>query len=118
MTTIIDTTRKEHLMTTHDNHNDLSMSASGGCCGGTSKAEDLSMSASGGCCGGTSKAEDLTDTQADDVTECPVMVGTPVIKSEAEEAGLYRDYQGQRYWLCCASCGPLFDADPELYAPA
>ncbi len=35
----------------------LSASDSGGCCGGTSKAEDLSMSASGGCCGGTPKAE-------------------------------------------------------------
>ena len=118
MTTVIDTNRKEHLMTTHDNHNDLSMSASGGRCGGTSKAEDLSMSASGGCCGGTSKAEDLTNTQDGHDTECPVMVGNPVIKSEAEKAGLYRDYQGQRYWLCCGFCEPLFDADPERYATA
>ena len=36
----------------------------------------------------------------------------------AEEAGLYRDYQGQRYWVCCAACGPLFDADPDRYANA
>lgn len=87
-------------MTTPNNHNDQSTSASEGCCGHTPKTEDL------------------TNTQADDVTECPVMVGTPVIKAQAEEAGLYRDYQGQRYWLCCASCGPLFDADPERYAAA
>ncbi len=38
-------------MTTHDNHNDQSMSVSGGCCGHTPKIEDL------------------TNTQADDVTE-------------------------------------------------
>ena len=102
-------------MTTNDNYNDLSMSTAGGCCGGTSTAADLSMSAAGGCCGGTSTAADLTSRRAEDVTECPVMVGTPVIKSEAEEAGFYRDYQGQRYWMCCGSCGRCFDSDPELY---
>lgn len=31
---------------------------------------------------------------------------------------LYRDYQGQRYWFCCAACGPLFDANPDQYANA
>lgn len=87
-------------MTTHDNRNDPSTSVSGGCCGHTPTAADL------------------TNTQADDVTECPVMVGTAVIKAQAEEAGYYRDYQGQRYWMCCASCGPLFDADPDRYANA
>lgn len=87
-------------MTAHDNHNDTNTTASTGCCGHTPTAENL------------------TDTRADDITECPVMVGTTVIKTQAEEAGLYRDYQGQRYWLCCASCGPLFDADPDRYAAA
>ncbi len=87
-------------MTAQDNHNDTKTSASGGFCGHTPTAENL------------------TDTKADDVTECPVMVGTTVIKAQAEEAGLYRDYQGQRYWLCCASCGPLFDPDPDRYAAA
>ena len=72
----------------------------------------------GGCSGHAPKTEDLAAAKGDDVTECPVMAGTPVIKSEAEEAGLYRDYQGQRYWLCCDACVPLFDADPALYAPA
>ncbi len=61
--------------------------------------------------------ESLTSAAADEVTECPVMVGTPVIQTQAEEAGPYRDHQGQRYWLC-AFCGPLFDADPERYAAA
>lgn len=45
----------------------------------------------------------------------------PVIKAQAEVVeveGLYLYYQGQRYWLCCDSCGPLSDADPECYAAA
>jgi YHS domain-containing protein len=52
----------------------------------------------------------------EDLAECPVMVGSTVVKADAEAAGLVRDYEGQRYWLCCASCGPLFDADPAKYA--
>ncbi|NDK33018.1 hypothetical protein [Nesterenkonia haasae] len=74
--------------------------------------------APGSCSGHAPKADHLTVTNSADVTECLVMPGTPVIKSEAEEAGLYRDYNGQRYWLCCATCGPLFDADPDRYADA
>lgn len=74
--------------------------------------------ASSGCSGHTPNAEDLAATNSDDVTECLVMAGTPVIKSQAEEAGLYRDYQGQRYWFCCDACGPMFDANPEQYANA
>ncbi len=70
-------------------------------------------------CGGHAPSTDaLAQASADDVTECPVMAGTTVIKSHAEEAGLYRDHEGQRYWLCCDSCGPLFDADPERYVAA
>jgi YHS domain-containing protein len=42
--------------------------------------------------------------------------GSPVLISQAEEAGFYRDYGGRRYWFCCAGCGSLFDADPEGYA--
>ena len=51
-----------------------------------------------------------------DMTTCPVMVGNPVNKQDAEEKGLFRDYDGQRYWLCCAGCGPTFDSDPAKYA--
>lgn len=80
----------------------------------------------GSCCGGqttNSKAQDLTLTarpaQIDDaIAECPVMAGTPVVKAVAEAKGLYRDYQGKRYWLCCPGCGPAFDADPARYAEA
>jgi YHS domain-containing protein len=46
------------------------------------------------------------------------MEGTPVVKATAEAAGLFRDYEGTRYWFCCAACGPLFDADPAKYAAA
>lgn len=44
------------------------------------------------------------------------MIGTTVVKAQAEEAGLYRDYHGQRYWLCCDTCSALFDANPAEYA--
>lgn len=59
----------------------------------------------------------LTPT-GEDVTTCPVMEGTPVVKSVAEAQGLFRDHDGQRYWFCCAGCGPAFDADPARYAAA
>ncbi len=58
------------------------------------------------------------DLDAADVALCPVMAGSPVNKQQAEDAGLVRDHEGQRYWLCCAACGPLFDADPARYAAA
>jgi YHS domain-containing protein len=52
------------------------------------------------------------------VAECVVMPGTPVVKEEAELAGLVREYEGKKYYLCCDACGPLFDADPAKYAHA
>ncbi|MEX1079148.1 MAG: YHS domain-containing protein [Homoserinimonas sp.] len=58
------------------------------------------------------------DTATDDLSVCLVMAGTPVVKSIAEAQGLYRDYEGQRYYFCCGACGPLFDADPAKYASA
>lgn len=72
----------------------------------------------GGCCGHPPSADAVGQTPDTEMAECPVMGGTPVVKADAEAAGLYRDYSGQRYWLCCASCGPLFAADPERYATA
>lgn len=91
-------------MTAHDHHNHDHGHGHG--------------SASGGCSGHAPKTEDLAKANSDDVTECLVMAGTPVIKSQAEAEGLYRDYNGERYWFCCAACGPLFDADPDRYANA
>jgi Cu2+-exporting ATPase len=51
----------------------------------------------------------------DDLAVCPVMPSNVVVKRDAEEAGFYRDYEGQRYWFCCGGCGPRFDADPERF---
>ncbi|WP_435595029.1 heavy metal translocating P-type ATPase [Tsukamurella tyrosinosolvens] len=53
---------------------------------------------------------------SDEKTTCPVMVGNPVVKSTAEARGLFRDYDGERYFFCCPSCAPKFDADPAKYA--
>jgi len=58
----------------------------------------------------------LLGSQTDDLTTCPVMAGSPVSKTAAEAAGLYRDYEGVRFYFCCAGCGPAFDADPARYA--
>lgn len=62
-----------------------------------------------------SAARNLLDP-AEDRTTCPVMPGTPVDKTSAEAAGLFRDYRGRRYWFCCKGCGPRFDRDPDKYA--
>ncbi|MEU5156118.1 YHS domain-containing protein [Glycomyces sp. NPDC021274] len=70
------------------------------------------------CHGHGASAEQVADAGADAIAECPVMIGSTVVKADAEAAGLFRDYEGQRYWLCCDACGPLFDADPAKYATA
>ncbi len=46
---------------------------------------------------------------------CPVMK-SPIDKKVAEERGLVREYNGKKYYLCCAGCGPQFDNDPIKYA--
>jgi YHS domain-containing protein len=58
------------------------------------------------------------DAPAGEIAECPVMAGSTVLKADAEAAGLVRDFESTRYYLCCAACGPLFDADPAKYASA
>ena len=60
----------------------------------------------------------LLGPSADEIAECPVMRGSTVVKAEAEAKGLFRDYEGQRYWFCCAACEDPFDADPARYAAA
>ncbi|OCI29675.1 YHS domain-containing protein [Oerskovia enterophila] len=61
-------------------------------------------------------SETAPGAASDDMTTCPVMVGSAVSKKAAEAAGLYRDHEGERYYFCCAGCGPAFDADPARYA--
>lgn len=85
----------------------------------------------GSCCSPKPGTTPGTETQTQDVhlgacpeqgenavASCPVMAGTPVVKAEAEAKGLFRDYDGERFWFCCAGCGPAFDADPAKYAHA
>jgi len=57
----------------------------------------------------------LLEAAGGEIATCPVMGGT-AMKESAEAAGLFRDYEGIRYWFCCAGCGPAFDADPAKYA--
>lgn len=57
-------------------------------------------------------------TEGVDTAECPVMKGNHVSKADAEAQGLVREYNGETHYLCCAACGPLFDADPEKYLAA
>lgn len=61
-------------------------------------------------------SKNLLSEPQDDWATCRVMADTPVSKSAAEEKGLYRDYEGNRYWFCCAGCAPKFDANPAKYA--
>ncbi|MEU5468684.1 MULTISPECIES: hypothetical protein [Kocuria] len=80
--------------------------------------------AGSGCCGTTGAGSPAVEADgredllagSEDSTTCPVMVGNPVSKKVAEAQGLFRDYAGRRYWLCCAGCGPIFDSDPAKYA--
>lgn len=60
----------------------------------------------------------LLGTTVEQLAECPVMPGSTVVIAEAEAAGLFRDVEGQRYWFCCAGCGPRFDANPAQYISA
>ncbi|WP_435107095.1 hypothetical protein [Nocardiopsis synnemataformans] len=59
---------------------------------------------------------DTEHLESTEVAECPVMRGTMVVKAEAEENDLAREHEGQLYYLCCDSCGALWDADPTEYA--
>jgi YHS domain-containing protein len=83
----------------------------------TTENTPLPVAQSGSCCS-SKTANTAQTTAAEDLATCPVMAGSTVVKSVAEAQGLFRDYNGVRYWFCCAGCGPLFDADPAKYATA
>jgi YHS domain-containing protein len=46
---------------------------------------------------------------------CPV-TGDTVDMQEAEVAGHVREYNGKKYYFCCATCVQQFDKNPEKYA--
>ena len=71
----------------------------------------------GGCCG-DGHGHDTHRVQAgpgDELVICAVK-GSTTLRSQAELAGLVRDYDGVRYYFCCAHCADAFDADPSTYA--
>ncbi len=115
-------------MCQHHHTLDVVETPAAGCCGGHAQAETSHNQEASSCCGGhanaaptqTSNGHSASSVVAadEDVAHCPVMVGTPVVKSFAEAQGLFRDHDGTRYWFCCPACGPLFDADPAKYAGA
>lgn len=85
----------------------------------------MSDSPTGSCCSVNSSPtvsadgrKDLLAPPTGGMAECPVMVGSAVVIADAEAAGLFRDYEGTRYYFCCAGCGPAFDADPARYVVA
>jgi YHS domain-containing protein len=55
-----------------------------------------------------------TSGNPEDLAVCPV-TGDMVNKAAAEKLGHVREYQGKRYYFCCATCPQLFDKDPQQY---
>lgn len=55
-------------------------------------------------------------TETAQATHCAVMTSEEVDPQEAEVKGLFRDYEGKRYYMCCPGCLTKFDADPAEYA--
>ncbi|WP_413451244.1 YHS domain-containing protein [Georgenia phoenicis] len=76
----------------------------------------------GGCCGGgghehTHDHHGVVAGPGDELVTCAV-TGTAQVKSQAEASGLIRDFEGERYYFCCAHCAELFDANPHAYTTA
>ncbi|WP_448072961.1 YHS domain-containing protein [Georgenia yuyongxinii] len=75
----------------------------------------------GGCCGGGAGHahghHEVVAGPGDEVVTCAVK-GNATVRSRAEADGLVRDYQGERYYLCCGHCADMFDADPAAYTTA
>ncbi len=63
------------------------------------------------CCGNKNPEKKYN---TDDQSVCPIM-GSPVNKKSAEEKGLVREYEGKKYYFCCAGCPEKFDKNPEIY---
>lgn len=69
--------------------------------------------AAGPSSGSATAAETVAFVNADGKLACPVRGDVIASKDKADG---YSDYKGKRYYFCCASCKPQFDADPEKYA--
>ena len=53
----------------------------------------------------------VEETDQSNLATCPVM-GTTFPKDKAYEVV---EYKGEKYYMCCAGCGPAFKKDPEKY---
>jgi YHS domain-containing protein len=47
--------------------------------------------------------------------KCSVMPDHMANIKKATKAKLFSDYEGRRYFFCCAGCKPAFDKDPKKY---
>lgn len=57
----------------------------------------------------------IVDIPTERQAVCPV-TGDMVDMQETEATGYSREYKGEKYYLCCATCTQLFDKNPEKYA--
>ena len=57
---------------------------------------------------------EAADIPVDRMAVCPV-TGDAIDTAEAEKLGHFRDVDGKRIYLCCATCVQLFDKNPEQY---
>ena len=51
---------------------------------------------------------------AEKTFSCPVTGETGVVTAETD----YSDYEGKRYYFCCAGCKPKFEKEPKKFAAA
>jgi|GEM_PF-946230 len=56
----------------------------------------------------------FTDEKGQKHFLCPVMGNMGVVAADTK----YADYDGKRYYFCCPSCPPKFEADPAKYVKA
>lgn len=59
--------------------------------------------------------DEPTGLSSEQLAVCPVMHRN-VDKEEAETLGYVREYNGEKVYLCCATCVQLFEENPSKYA--
>ena len=63
------------------------------------------------------KTEKKADKAAKPV-HCAVMKDHEVNVADATKKKMFADYNGNRYFFCCAGCKPEFEKDPAKFAKA
>lgn len=61
-----------------------------------------------------------TEKKNDKKTEvaCPVMPDHKVNIKKATKSKMFADFEGRRYFFCCAGCVPAFKENPAKYKEA